>query len=351
MISGIKRTLTKYVNGCKTCQKQARRLFNPTLGTRETKTFVPNRPFQETSVDPIGEFLVKPFENSRTRCKLYPLVFYDIQIGFVHVELIPSLKSKHILIAILNLQTTYATKVEYLISDAGTSLQESALKSEIEDFKRGIVDIGSTDSGIKIKNNLTNAQFRNPVESSIKLLKRYTNMILDKTKSQTLPALEPSELKLVMNLACHCINRRPYPNQDGLLSPLHFVLTTPFYHLIQLGENSKDLSKSYGDLQNYLNHFKHLRKNMLISESKNFLKKRFRNSGGVDLYHASQGDLVFVDYPHKQNSYDFGIIKEVVGSDAIVKFRNESTEKVPVSLLYTLSQRKHSMGEEGEQDE
>ena len=347
MVSGIKKKLQSFVWGCKICQKQARRQFNPTLGTRETKTFIPQRVFSQVSIDPLGEILIRPFENSRTRSKLYPLVFLDPQIGYVHVELIPSLKSKHILIGILNLQATYATRVEYIISDAGTSLQSGALMNEMEDFNKGISDLCSGNSGIRIRNNSANSQYRNPVEASIKLLKKYVNMILDKTKSQNLPCLDPAELRLIMNLATHCINRRPYKNQDGLLSPIHFVLTSPIYHLIQLGTNANEVSLSYDNLQSYIKTFKDMRKNALIAESELYLKKRFKNSKNTDVNQIEIGDLVFIDYENKPNSYDFGVVTQIDRSEALVRFRDSKVETIPVRLLYALSQAKHSMNEGG----
>ena len=170
MVSGIKRKVQSLVWGCVTCQKQARRQFNPVLGTRKTKSFIPERVFGQVSLDPIGEFLVKPFENSRARTKVYPLIFLDPQIGYVHCELIPSLKARQILIAILNVQATFSTKVEYIISDKGTLLQDSALRAEMEEFEQGIQDLCASQNGIKLRNQHSNAQFRNPFHQIIKTI-------------------------------------------------------------------------------------------------------------------------------------------------------------------------------------
>ena len=83
---------------------------------------------------------------------------------------------------------------------------------------------------------------------------------------------------------------------------------------------------------------------MLIAESKLFTKCRIRNSKAKDTYEAQVGDLVFIDYKKKPNSFDFGIIVSIEGSDSLVQFRNSKKECIPTCLLYALSQAKHSMG-------
>ena len=132
--------------------------------------------------------------------------------------------------------------------------------------------------------------------------------------------------------------------QEGLLAPIHFVLTSPIYHLLQLGSNSQMISDSYETLQNYIKMFKTIRKSMLIAESKLFTKRRIRNSKSKDTYEAQIGDLVFIDYEKKPNSFDFGIIVGMEGSDSLVQFRNSKREHIPTCLLYALSLAKHSMG-------
>ena len=83
---------------------------------------------------------------------------------------------------------------------------------------------------------------------------------------------------------------------------------------------------------------------MVIAESKNYLEKRmFGKSKNVDLREISKDDLVFIDYPAKTNSYDYGRVEEVVGSDAKIVFRNHNTKIIPIANLYPLSQAKHSM--------
>ena len=80
------------------------------------------------------------------------------------------------------------------------------------------------------------------------------------------------------------------------------------------------------------------------SKSKNYIEKRmFGKSKNVDLKEICKDDLVFVDYPGKSNTYYYGRVEEVVGSDAKIVFRNHNTKTIPIANLYPLSQAKHSM--------
>ena len=346
MIPGIKSIINSYVKGCKICQKQNAKRFNPIMGPRATKIDFQQFPFSILSLDPLGEIWIQPFDKSRTRVKLYPLVFLDINLGYIHVELVEGLTSKDILLALLTLESQYHTKVSTIVTDAGTSLAEDAISKEVTNFNKELEGV-ITEKNLLVRNNAAGAQWRNPVENSIRLLKRYIRQILDKMKSDKLPALRPMEARFVFQVACQALNARPFSNQDGLLSPSHFVLTSPFFHLLEVG-NDKDgalnLTSSYSKLRMYVKLFKKTRKTMVIAESKNYIEKRmFGKSKNVDLKEICKDDLVFVDYPGKSNTYDYGRVEEVVGSDAKIVFRNHNTKTIPIANLYPLSQAKHSM--------
>ena len=77
---------------------------------------------------------------------------------------------------------------------------------------------------------------------------------------------------------------------------------------------------------------------MMIAESKTFLEKPlFGKNKNVDLREISNDDLVFIDYPAKTNSYDYGRVEEVVGSNAKIVFRNHNTKIILIANLYPLS--------------
>ena len=168
-------------------------------------------------------------------------------------------------------------------------------------------------------------------------------------KSDKLPTLTPPELRLVSLIACQAINRRPFQGQDGLLSPMHFVLTSPMYHLLELGpgpDGRIDFKNSYQKLGRYLNIFKETRRSMLKAESQNFMKKRFYGNKNKDLHGVQEGDLVFVDYEQKLGTFDYGIVKSIEGSNATCIFRYYNEKVIPVSILYSLSPKKFSMADE-----
>ena len=79
---------------------------------------------------------------------------------------------------------------------------------------------------------------------------------------------------------------------------------------------------------------------MLIGESKEYLERRKNPKNKLSL---SEGDLVFVDYPNKPGSFEFGRVKGIQGSEATVIFRNHEIKDIPVALLYALSPGEHAM--------
>merc|ERR1711954_35611 len=240
------------------CNKEKKQHFNPLMGTGFTNIDVPNLPFAIARADPSIEVLIQPYPNSKARVKAYLLTFKDVNIGFLHSEIMMGISTRDILIAILSLQATYNTKIQTLITDAGSALRESSLAKEADLFNEGVKGL-KNQTNIHIKNVEANAQFCNPVESGIKTLKKFFRQIFNKVKSDRLPTLTPPELRLIGLIACTAINRQPYPSQDGLLSQLHFVLTSPMYHLLELGPGTDgkiDYKNSYQRLGRYLEVFR-----------------------------------------------------------------------------------------------
>ena len=107
MIPGVKSIINFYVRACKICQNQKAKRSNPISDPRGAKIYCQQFPFSLLSLDPLGEIWIQPIDKSRTRVKLCPLVFLEINLGFIHVELVEGLTSKDILVALLTLESLF----------------------------------------------------------------------------------------------------------------------------------------------------------------------------------------------------------------------------------------------------
>ena len=200
------------------------------------------KPWTAITLDLFGPYLVKPFKNSRTRIKVWPIVFTCLSTGATHIELSEGYGADPFLQAFAVFTSTRGYPSE-VYTDKGSQLTRAAenVAEKSENWNWQKIEESTAKQRTKWRFAPAASQWRNGMsESRVKAFKQSLDYLMPAGAQN----LTTAEFYTLLKLCCNLINDRPLGvkrannSLDGDIIPI-----TP-NHLL-LGRSSKQPPDSY----------------------------------------------------------------------------------------------------------
>jgi hypothetical protein len=306
------------------------------------------KPFAFLGIDFTGHVFLMD-ENGKS-CKYYILVYTCFTIRAIHLDLLPSMSTKHVLLSFKRFCNRY-TIPQQLISDNFTSftqtgqlLQEAMNSDEFGGFL--------VECNIKhIKIPIRAAWVGSAYEVMVKITKKSLYKVVNRQK------LSYFEMYTVLSNIANCINSRPLTYMHSDKDELQFISPNSFLKMWcnsniifknEMDINSMDylpdhnmLNVTFSKLHEICNEFKIIWKEQYLLSLREQSRSLFQDSWENRM---KVGDIVFVSDPKRSRPFwpMARIVKLNIGDDGCIRsvYLAKSAKDVPtlhpISHLYPL---------------
>ena len=299
----LKEIIRKVIHNCFGCRRINLVNFKCPVGPRHVLTNPESRLFSVCSIDPCFFLRITNFPKGKQSFIFIPVLAIMCESSAV-LSLIPMISEKHshILLALKCFESLHNCRVDVIISDAGSALNQNLLESK---------------SRYKVINHRAGCQSKNGVERRIGLAKKIFRSIFRCYKSESGKYLTPlnyCELLYLCSMISLAVNTIPYAARDSTgFSPSHLIhhsgLAESFERELVEGDFSGH--DPMGTLRGHMIRLKELRNEALISmalDADNLCRdKKYRGSGEQDI---SREDLVLY-CPSSLNKGVLGLVTKV----------------------------------------
>lgn len=269
----LKKSISETLRMCSGCKLSG---SNPTryllrYGPALKYTDMSRSIFSQISCDIVGKFVIKPHKQARAaKLSVYLLFVVCLNSSCVDIVIMDGITAQDVIRAITHLEYKNNCKVTDITSDQGSQLSESLLTE-------------NKTLPFQVKQVPSKAQYRNTVETKIKLWKNIYKKMFKKYKSSGAYVLNltPTEFSLILESISLTMNSVPYVGGQ-FFSPAQLKYSPTVFNVLEEEQMNEGTSmKKYSEFLKELNN---VRNETLIQMKHEQLKQQFHLLPGQGTY-------------------------------------------------------------------